>query len=465
MSGLKAIFNEDEIERLYADEKAYCLGSPRDRPGAPQRPLVVRGEGAYFWDARGKKYVDFTAQVFNVNVGMGNRKVIEAMKRQLDALPYTNFRYLSLPKIELAKRLAKIMPGDLCQTFFSSGGGDANDSAIKIAQMYKATPKLIGLWDAYHGATYATVSIGGSASMRSVAGLSIFEEFKHIPAPYCYRCAFGRKYPECGLQCVQFLEYTIAKEQPVAAFMAEPVSCYAGMAVPPKEYWPMVRRICNEKGILLILDEVMTGFARTGKMFACEHWDIVPDIMTLAKGITAGYAPLGATVVTKRLADYIAERGFPHYYTYGGHALACATALAVIDYYTKENVVEKAAKMGNYMTKELHAMEERHHVIGDIRALGFMIGVELVANRQTKEPLEPKNLTKEQIGDPKYNPIAYLQELALDKGLALALAPGTCIIRLLPTLVITKEQVDEGLKILEDVIAAVEKRFNLPKKQ
>ena len=462
---MKATFNEDEIERFYADEKAYCLGAPHDRPGAPRRPLVVRGEGAYFWDAKGKKYVDFMSQVFNVNVGMGNRKVIDAMKRQLDALPYTSYRYLSFPKIELAKRLAEIMPGDLDQTFFSNSGSEANDTAIKIAQIYKATPKMIGVWDSYHGSTYATVSLGGSALMRVVPGMSIFEEFKHVPPPYCYRCAFGRKYPECDLQCARFLEYTIEKEQPVAAFVGEPVCSWAGQAVPPKEYWPMVRKICSEKSVLLIFDEVMTGFARTGKMFACENWNVVPDIMTLAKGITAGYAPMGATAVTKPLADYIAEKGLPHYYTYGGHALACATALAVIDYYTKENVAEKAAKMGDYMTKELHEIEERHQIIGDIRGLGLMIGVEFVANRETKEPIEPRNLTKEQRGDPKYNPIIYLQELSLEKGLTLALSPGTCILRLMPTLVITKEQVDEGLKILEDVLAAVEKRFNLPKKQ
>jgi 4-aminobutyrate aminotransferase-like enzyme len=356
-------------------------------------------------------------------------------------------------------------PGDLCQTFFSNSGAEANEVAIKLAQTYKGVPKMIGFWDSYHGSTYATASIGGTTRLRGLPGISIFEEFKHIPSPYCYRCAFGKEYPECDLQCARFLKYTIEKEQSVAAFMAEPICSWAGQVVPPKEYWPMVRQICDEKGVLLIFDEVMTGFARTGKMFACEHWNIVPDIESYAKGITSGYAPLGATIFNKRLADHFKEKGFLHSYTYSGHALACATALAVIDYYKKENLADRAAEMGNYMIGELRALMERHEVIGDIRALGLFIGVELVANRETKQSIVPKDLAKEQLGDPEYNPMVYLQEVSMDKGLAIGTSPGTGIIRMMPPLIITKEQVDDGLNILEDVITAIENKFNLPKEK
>ncbi|MGQ9680069.1 MAG: aminotransferase family protein [Candidatus Bathyarchaeia archaeon] len=457
-------YSEDEVKNLYADAKAYLIQRWEPRPGY-EAPTIIGGEGVYFWDVKGKRYLDFISQLYNVHIGLGNREVIEAAKRQLDELAYSSPSYFNVPQIELAKRLAQITPGDLCKTFFSNSGAEANEVAIKIAQLYRAAPKIVSFWDAYHGSTYATVSVGGSARNRQHPGLSIMEEFKHVPSPYCYRCVYRKTYPDCDLLCAEMIRYTIEKEgeKTVAAFLAEPICSWAGQVVPPPDYWPRVREICDEKGVLLIFDEVMTGFARTGKMFACEHWNMVPDIETYAKGITSGYVPLGATIVNKKIGDYFDEKGFPHSYTYSGHALACATSLAVIDYYYKEKLADRTAKMGEYMLGGLRAMQDRQPIIGDVRGLGLFMGVELVANRDTKEEIVPKNLTPEQRLDPEFNPIVYLSDKAREKGLIIGSSPGTGILRMMPTLVITKEQVDEGLEILENVIVETAKKFNLPK--
>jgi len=457
-------YSKEEVERFQADAKSYIMQRWEHREGHDP-PVITHGEGVYFWDISGKRYLDLMSQLYNVHIGLGNRDVIEAAKKQMDELAYASPSYFNVPQIKLAKRLAQITRGDLCKTFFGNSGAEANEVAMKVAQLYRGAPKIIGFWDAYHGSTAATVSIGGSARNRQFPGLAITEEFKHVPSPYCYRCPFRHTYPECDLMCADFVRYTIEKEGPksVAAFMAEPICSWAGQVVPPDGYWQRIRKICDETGALLIFDEVMTGFARTGKMFAYEHWNTVPDVIALAKGITSGYVPLGACVVNKRLADHFDQKGFPHSYTYSGHALACATSLAVIDYYEKEKLVERTAEMGRYMMEGLKAIQERQPIVGDIRGLGLFIGVELVADPKTKAEMIPKGLSPEEMLDPAKNPMVYLADLAKEKGLMLGTSPGTGILRMMPSLIITKEQVDEGLKILEDTIAETVKKFSLPK--
>ena len=459
-------YTENEVKDLHADAKAYLVQRWEPRPG--YEPLIlVRGEGVHFYDAKGKRYLDLISQLYNVHIGLNNREVIEAAKKQLDEMAYASPSYFNVPQIKLAKRLAQITPGDLCKTFFGNSGTEANEVAIKLAQLYRDAKKIVSFWDAYHGSTYASVSVGGSARNRQFLGLSIFEEFKHVPSPYCYRCVFKKTYPECDLMCADYIRYTLEKEgeKSVAAFLAEPICSWAGQVVPPDGYWQKVRRICDEKGVLMIFDEVMTGFARTGKMFACEHWNVVPDIETYAKGITAGYVPLGATIVNKKIADHFDEKGFPHSYTYSGHALACATSLAVIDYYYKEKLADRAAKMGAYMMDELRGVQDRQHIIGDIRGLGLFMGIELVADPDTKLEIEPKGLTPEQKLDPAHNPIVYLSDKAKENGLIVGSSPGTGIVRMMPYLIITREQVDDGLKILEQTLEDMSKKFDLPKKQ
>ncbi|MGD2201341.1 MAG: aspartate aminotransferase family protein [Candidatus Bathyarchaeota archaeon] len=456
--------SEDEVERLHADAKAYLVQRWEPRPG--YKPIILtHGEGVFFWDAKGKKYLDLISQLYNVHIGLNNKEIIEAAKRQLDEMAYASPSYFNIPQIRLSKRLAQITPGDLCKTFFGNSGTEANEVAIKLAQLYRGSSKIVSYWDAYHGSTYAMVSVGGSNRNRQAKGLSIFEEFKHVPSPYCYRCPFNKTHPDCDLLCADFVNYTIEKEgkKSVAAFMAEPICSWAGQVVPPDGYWQKIRKICDETGVLMIFDEVMTGFARTGKMFACEHWDVVPDIETYAKGITSGYVPLGATIVNKKIADHFDEEGFPHSYTYSGHALACATSLAVIDYYYKEKLAERAEEMGAYMMDELRGLQERQPVIGDIRGLGLFMGIELVADPETKRKFVPEGLTPEQKKDPEHNPMVYLSDLAKEKGLIIGSSPGTGILRMMPYLIITREQVDEGLKLLEETIEETCKKFDYPK--
>ena len=455
-------FSEAKEKKLLEDAKAYLV--QRWEPSAKHVPIVMtKGEGVYFWDAKGKKYLDFISQLYNVHIGLNNKEAIEAAKAQLDILPYASPSYYNEPMVKLAKKLAQITPGDLCKTFFGNSGTEANEVAIKLAQLYRGAPKIISFWEAYHGSTYAMVSVGGSARNRQAKGISIFEDFKHIPSPYCYRCPYKKTYPECELFCAEFLKYTIEKEgeNSVAAFMAEPICSWAGQVVPPDGYWKRIREICDEKGILMIFDEVMTGFARTGKMFACEHWDIVPDIATYAKGITCGYIPLGACIVNKKLADHFDEKGFPHSYTYSGHAVACATSLAVIDFYQKHKLADKSAEMGAYMMDELRGMMDRIPIIGDVRGMGLFMGVELVKDRESKESLVPKELSPEDKKDPEKNPMQFFSNKVKENGLILGASWGTSILRMMPYLIITKEQVDEGLTLLENTLKETTEKFNL----
>jgi taurine--2-oxoglutarate transaminase len=455
-------FSKQKEKKLLEEARSYLIQRWEPRPG--YKPIVMtKGEGVYMWDAKGKKYLDFISQLYNVHIGMGNRVPIEAAKKQLDKLVYASPSYYNEPQIRLAKKLSQITPGDLCQTFFSNSGTEANEVAIKLAQLYKEAPKIISFWDAYHGSTYAMVSVGGSARNRQAKGLSIMEEFKHIASPYCYRCPYKKTYPECELFCADFLKYTIEKEgeNSVAAFMAEPICSWAGQVVPPNGYWKRIREICDNKNVAMIFDEVMTGFARTGKMFAAEHWDIVPDIETYAKGITCGYIPLGACIINKKMAEHFNAKGFPHSYTYSGHSVACSTALAVIDYYIENRLAENTAKMGCYLMDELKAMMERVHIIGDVRGLGLFIGVELVKDRETKESLVPKELGKEEKKDPEKNPMRFFSDKVKDNGLIVGSSWGTSILRMMPALVITKQQIDEGLQILERTLTQTMIKFDL----
>lgn len=455
-------FTEDQVKNLYADVHSYILGRWAPRPGY-EPPIIVKEKGLDFWDARGKKWLDFQSQLFNVNIGMHNEKVIEACKTQLDELVYASPTYPTLPKIKLCKKLAQIAPGDLCKTFLSNSGTEAIETALKLAILYKQRKKIIGLWRAYHGSTFGAMSIGGSQWVRSPI-LPLIAEFDHIAPPYCYRCPFGLDYPSCGIQCAKNLKYVIEQEaaNSVAAFLAEPIMSGGGLLVPPDEYWTMIRKICDEKDIVLINDEVMTGFARTGKMFAPEHWNYAPDIDVLAKGITSGYIPLGATMVNKRIADHFEDKPFGHSFTYSGHAVACAAALATIDQYYELKLIDNCVKMGKYIMDGLKGIQERTSIVGDVRGKGLFLGIEMVKHRETKETLAPMGQVKP---DPEIHPMVYLLDRCSDEGLAFGMTMGGSIVRMTPALIVIEEQIDEALKIFEKAINATEEKFNLPKKE
>ncbi|MFQ6054029.1 MAG: aspartate aminotransferase family protein [Candidatus Bathyarchaeia archaeon] len=448
---------EADFKRYYEDAARYLLKPWRTRPSPESEPLIVGGDGAYFFDAAGREYLDFLSQLFNVNLGIGNRKVVEAVKRQVEEINYTKNTFLNKPKILLAKRLAEVTSDELSKTFFSNSGTEANEAAFKIARVYTGRFKVIGLWGSYHGSTFASMSAGGVASNRSPFE-PLVPGFFHVPPPYCYRCAFGLEYPGCGLRCARFLEESIKFHGPetVAAFIADPVVVAAGVLVPPKEYWPTVREICDKYDVLLILDEVITGCGRTGRLFAHEHWGIVPDILTLAKGLSNACVPLGATVMNREISEFVTERKvFMHGFTYSGHALACAAGLAAIDAYIEGKVPENAAKVGEYLLDALRGIQDRHRSVGDVRGLGLIEGVEFVRDKETKEPL----VAEDPEAPLEDRPLFALSDGCLKEGLLLMPSMSGSTLRMAPPLIITEDDVDKAMEILERQIEKVEKRF------
>jgi len=352
---------------------------------------IVGAKGCWFWDSEGRKYLDFSSQLVNTNIGHQHPKVIEAIKEQADKLCFIAPFYASEPRARLAELIARHTPGDLVKTLFTLGGAEANDNAIKIARAYTGRFKVISRYRSYHGATYGAITLTGDPRRPPVEPgipgvVRVFE-------PYCYRCSFGKSYPGCGLECAEHVREVMLYEDPasIAAFFVEPVTGTNGVFVPPKEYLPRIREICSEFGVLLVADEVMTGWGRTGKWFGVDNWNVVPDIMTMAKGITQGYVPLGAVVVNEKIAGYFDDHMLWCGLTYSGHPLACAAGVATVKVYEDENLIEHSAKMGEKFKARLLELKDQHPSIGDVRSIGLFGAIELVKDRETREPLAPWN--------------------------------------------------------------------------
>jgi taurine--2-oxoglutarate transaminase len=350
----------------------------------------------------------------------------------------------------LVKLLEEITPGDLSRSFVSLGGTEANEAAIKICHQYTGRRKIVTRFRSYHGGTATSMSLsaGDSRSWAQVLGGT---ELVHVPQPYCYRCMFGQTYPSCDLQCVTYIDEAIELEggdEKVAGIIFEPVTGANGIIVPPPEYFPELRKVCDKWGILMIADEVMTGFGRTGKWFAMDHWGVVPDIMTMAKGMTCGYLPLGATIVRKHIGDRFKDQFFSHGATYTGHALGCATALALIPIYKADNLIENSEEMGKYLLKKAMELKDRHPCVGDVRGLGLFVGLELVKNKQTKEPLTPVNAKIQPGMNPKLEVAKKLGELGM---MAMAANPGNVIV-MAPPLIISMEEIDKGVAIMDKAL-------------
>jgi adenosylmethionine-8-amino-7-oxononanoate aminotransferase len=380
---------------------------------APGGTLVfTRGEGCYLTDIRGNSYLDgLSGGAFVTNVGHGRSEIAEAMARQAAELAYvTPYNFATPSTIALAQKLAELAPGDLDRVFFTSGGSDAVEAALKIAKQYhwlggeQKRTKIISRRGSYHGSTHYAMSItGASHDFNSRIFSPLVPGCVQVPAHNCYRCEYEKTYPSCEILCGRSIEKAILHEGPetVAAIIAEPIPSAASIYPPPDEYLPMLREIADKYGILLIIDEVINGFGRTGRMFACEHWGIVPDIMTVAKGITSGYAPMGATItgpkVTSRFeAAQGRESGLNHVVSFGGHAVAAAAALKNIEIMTRENLVENAREMGAYLLQGLNDLR-KHPIVGDVRGLGLLAAVELVRDKKTRAPFRPEDMMQAQV--------------------------------------------------------------------
>lgn len=406
--------------------------------------FVQEAKGAIITDVDGNKYIDFAGGIGVINVGHRPDEVIDAVKDQLDKYIHTCFHVAMYePYVRLAEKLAGITPGAFNKkVMFSNSGAEAVENAVKLARKHTKRPGIITLECAFHGRTMLAMTMTSKVKPYKYGFGPFAPEVYKIPSAYCYRCYFGLSYPDCELNCVKNLERFFISECPpdnVAALFAEPVQGEGGFIVPPEEYLNGLKQICDKYGILFIADEIQTGFGRTGKLFACEHYGLVPDIITLAKSISAGF-PLSAVAGRTEVMDSAdtGEIGG----TYGGNPLSCAAALKVIDKIREEDLPARANDIGKKILLKLKSLQEKHPVIGDVRGLGAMVAMELVKDRSTKEPA--KEIT------------GLLVSECHKRGLVVISAGiYSNVIRFLPPLVITDEELSEALSVLEEVFEAV----------
>jgi taurine--2-oxoglutarate transaminase len=437
--------NSELGQQIVADAKQYVLHSWSVQDAVNPIP-VAGGEGRYFWDHDGKRYLDFASQLVNLSLGHQHPKLVAAIKEQADKLCTIGPPMASEARSTLARLLAEVTPGNLAMSFFTNGGAEANENAIKLARWFTGRHKVIARYRSYHGATAGAITLTGDPRRwPAEPGLpGVVRMFD----PYTYRCPAGHPDPCPVCSGAPHLEEILQYEGPqtVAAVIMETVTGTNGIIVPPDGYLQSIREVCDRHGIVLIFDEVMAGFGRTGRWFACENWDVVPDILTVAKGINSGYVPLGAMVISEQLRDWVRDKPFAGGLTYSGHPLACASAVASIEAFREEGIVENAAEHGRYLADALRSLQERHPSIGDVRGLGLFWGLELVRNRKTREPLVPFNAA----GDAA-TPVLRLTKAALDAGLYLFVHWN--VVMLAPPLNITREELDEGLAMLDEALA------------
>jgi taurine---2-oxoglutarate transaminase len=432
-------------EQIVADAREYVLYSWSQQSAIS--PIAVAGaEGRHFWDYDGKRYLDFASQLVNLSIGHQHPKVIAAIKEQADRLCTIGPPMATESRSRLARLLAEVTPGNLCYSFFTNGGAEANENAVKLARWYTGRHKIVARYRSYHGATAGAISATGDP--RRWPAEPGLPGFVRLLDPYMYRCPAGHPDPCPVCTGAPHLEEILEYEGPqnVAAVLLETVTGTNGVIPPPPGYLRAVRQVCDRHGILLILDEVMAGFGRTGRWFACEHWDVVPDILTVAKGINSGYVPLGAMVVSEPIAAWVRDRFFAGGLTYSGHPLACAAGVASIEAFREERIVEHAAEMGHYLREKLAVLAREHPSIGEARGLGLFWGLELVRSRESREPLVPFNASGEAAA-----PMTRVGKAALERGLYLMTHWN--VVMLCPPLTITHDELDEGLAVLDDVLA------------
>lgn len=411
--------------------------------------VAAKAKGCWVYTPEGKKVLDFTSQFVFTNLGHCDERVSAAIAQQAALLPSVNSQWASEPKARLGKLLAEVTPGDLKKSFFSTGGTEANEGALKIARWATGKPKVLSRWRSYHGSTMGAMAV--SADYRNWCAEPSVPNAVHVLPPYCYRCPFGHTYPSCDLQCAKHVEDVVrleGGERRVAALIGEPIFGAGGVIVPPPEYWPMVRKICDKYGMVLIADEVMTGFGRTGKWFGMDNWDVVPDIITLAKGINSGSVPLGATVVRPWLAEKFETMPYLHGHTYSGHALSMAAAVATIEAYKQDKLVERVAEMGGYVMQKLLELQEKHPCIGEVRGKGLFCGIEIVKNRKTKEPIH------EALMEPPRPPTAKMAFLGkcMADGVYI-MAGGASVITISPPLIVSRDEIDFAMGVIDRNLA------------
>lgn len=425
-------------------------------------PVIDYGQGIYLYAKDGRRYIDGCGGAVTVSIGHGVQEIMDAMKEQAEKVAFVyRSQFTNEPAEQLAKELCELAPGDINWVFFVNSGSEATETAMKIAiqywqeQGYQHKTKVLSRWMSYHGITLGALSMSGHV-LRRKRFVSLLQDYPSIPAPYCYRCPYQSTPDTCGMRCAQELELAIQRigSENIAAFIAEPVIGAAGGAVvPPNGYYQLIQEICARNNILFIADEVMTGIGRTGKMFAVEHWGVEPDIIALGKGMSAGYTPIAATLASDKVIKVI-EQGsgvIMSGHTYSANPLSAAVSLAVLQYVRKHGLVEQAEKQGNYLIQKLEVLKNKCSLVGDVRGFGLLCGLELVANKETKEPFPiQKGIT------------ARLVKKAFAKGLLIYSAMGGIdgqagdSVIIAPPLIITISEIDELFHLLEQSIIELE---------
>ena len=434
-----------ESQEIIQDNLDYTLFSWSKQKGIA--PIAIKyGEGVYLYDYDGKRYMDFSSGLMNVNIGHGNQRVTQAVVDQMQQVSYVTPSCVTKVRGDLGKKLASVTPKGLNKSLFTVCGATAIENAIKLARLYTGRHKIIAKYRAFHGASYGAMTAGGDPRKLQSDSQQV-PNIIHVEDPYCYRCPFGKEVTSCARECVSHVERVVEFEGPenIAAILMEGESGSSGCIKYPPDYLKKIRALCDKHGILLISDEVMSGFGRTGKWFGMDHAEVIPDMIATAKGITSGYVPFGALIVSDKIAAHYNDRPLMLGLTYSAHPVGCAAALEVLKIYEEEHMVENAAAMGKYIERRVEEMKKQHPSIGDFRNTGLLGCIELVKNRKTKEPMAPFNA--------KPDEMAIMNKVAAKlKELGMYTFVRWNYIFIAPPLCVTQEQIEEGLVMISAAI-------------
>ena len=432
-----------ETTKIIENNLDYTLFSWSKQKGIA--PIAVKhAEGVYLYDYDDKRYIDFSSGLMNVNIGHGDQRITDAVVKQMQEVSYVTPSCVTKVRGELGKKLADICPGDLNKSFFTLCGATSIENALKLTRTYTGKHKILSRYQSYHGASYAAMAASGDPRRLPADGQQA-PNFIHFDLPIKYRWEYGEE--NLLKEAVSSLERLIAFEGPgnIAAIVLEGESGSSGCLKYPIGYLKAVREICDKNGMLIIIDEVMSGFGRTGKWFGFQHHDMIPDMIAMAKGLTCGYLPFGCLQVSDKIASKYDETMLPLGLTYSAHPVSCAAALATLKIYEDDNLIDNAAAMGKYMEEKVEEMKAVHPSIGDFRNTGLLGCIELVKNRNTKEPMAPFNAKPDEM-------VVMNKVAAKIKELGMYTFVRWNYIFVAPPLIVTREQIDEGLAIISEAI-------------
>ncbi len=438
----------DEVKRIVRDTNYVTWR----RQGGWDPLVVTRAEGSRFWDSAGREYLDLSSQLMATNLGHGNPAVAQAIAEQARGVAYAAPGFATEARARASVALREVLPASLDRFFFSTSGTEANEAALKIARAVKQRTKVVSRYRSYHGSTAASISVTGDFRRRPVEALDRVPGTVFAPDCYCYRCPFGLTYPSCGVACAEYVDYQLEREGDVAAMIVEPVVGTNGVIVPVPEYLPRIRAITKAHDVLLIADEVMSGWGRVGEWFAVDRWGVRPDLLTTAKGITGAQIPLGLTATTSEVHDAFRDTYFPHGHTYEAHPLTLAPAAAAIAEYRRLDLIEKSRRDGVYLLGRLREIAEQHPSVGEVRGLGLFAAVELVKNRKTRAPF---NTEEDKLAG---------RPLVVDLVTGAMMKAGVyCVgwvshLVVAPPLIVTRAELDHGLEVLDAALRLADER-------